>query len=710
MNSKKIFGVVLASFAMGVGGLAAGAVRNNTQKVNATELETAQTNFKLDWDSNTGIAADANYYKSFTNSGSNTVLSSRTAGTPLKLYDASHTTFVNPNPDYQITPYSGYKALQIRNYHGNNSEYYMIIGYGKEVEGSERDYGNFFEITPLSSNKTIKTLTLKSRDSTAENMWYKTSDNGTDWIGDLTNTYKLPYTSGTKTYDLSFPTGTKYLRVYQCNNGNSALRTAANINSIELGYMAEGDTKITFDAQNGSATFSQTVNSGDHLVEPVEPTKASINGHRYEFVGWFTDPSAGTQWDFDNDTVSAAITLYAHWNDVVVNSYTVTYVTNGDGSIEPETVGVGEYFTEPSDPVKTSDDPRYTYAFENWYSNEEMTVAFDFDELPTEDVTLYAKYTKSIADYPEGTTHFNVKNHIITDAGYKDADPSYASYESRIMDSRTTFDTEAKLPQIYLDVQGADVNTGIKKGNAGGEGTSQYDVVIKNSVINLTWADETKVLTFVRFQFHRINYQTYPSFNIELKVTGTEQVLSSCVAPGGNNHTDEDCVQATFTAEQDVRGVTVSVLDTHIYVDLRYIVLGFADETVENAATRYATSFNDAAVCGSTPTDGLNETKWGEQKTAYLALDEAVRTYLTNCEETEGELGEMLERYDRVVKLHGVDYDFMGRAAANKIDLSSYVPNIHIDTQGNIVVLITILTTLSVIAVGVAVITKKKHS
>lgn len=65
---------------------------------------------------------------------------------------------------------------------------------------------------------------------------------------------------------------------------------------------------VTFDSDGGSAVESQTVDSGDKAAKPADPAKDG-----YDFDGWYT--VAGTQWDFDSDTVTANVTLKAHWTE-----------------------------------------------------------------------------------------------------------------------------------------------------------------------------------------------------------------------------------------------------------------------------------------------------------------------------------------------------------------------------------------------------------
>jgi uncharacterized repeat protein (TIGR02543 family) len=71
---------------------------------------------------------------------------------------------------------------------------------------------------------------------------------------------------------------------------------------------------VTFDSNGGSAVSSQTVYDGSLATEPTEPTKEG-----YIFNGWWYDGTeAAGLWDFDENTVTDNMTLYADW--IVDNS------------------------------------------------------------------------------------------------------------------------------------------------------------------------------------------------------------------------------------------------------------------------------------------------------------------------------------------------------------------------------------------------------
>ena len=69
---------------------------------------------------------------------------------------------------------------------------------------------------------------------------------------------------------------------------------------------------VTFNKNgHGTAPAAQTVKKGYKATEPTAPTAEG-----YTFGGWFKEASATNEWDFDEDTVTADVTLYAKWTEV----------------------------------------------------------------------------------------------------------------------------------------------------------------------------------------------------------------------------------------------------------------------------------------------------------------------------------------------------------------------------------------------------------
>lgn len=136
---------------------------------------------------------------------------------------------------------------------------------------------------------------------------------------------------------------------------------------------------VTFNSQGGSEVAPQAVYAGEKIVKPANPTK-----EKEYFVDWYKEAECTNVWDFENETVSQDITLYAKWTSI---AYTVTFETNGGSAIEAQLVPEGTFATKPV-PAPTKEGN----LFEEWYTEQTMTNPFDFYTPITKDITLYAKW------------------------------------------------------------------------------------------------------------------------------------------------------------------------------------------------------------------------------------------------------------------------------------------------------------------------------
>ena len=71
-----------------------------------------------------------------------------------------------------------------------------------------------------------------------------------------------------------------------------------------------------------------------------------------------------------------------------VSKYTVKFETNGGSAIKSITVKKNAVATEPVAPAKDG------FKFEGWYTDKELTTAYDFTAKVTKSFTLYAKWTE----------------------------------------------------------------------------------------------------------------------------------------------------------------------------------------------------------------------------------------------------------------------------------------------------------------------------
>lgn len=115
----------------------------------------------------------------------------------------------------------------------------------------------------------------------------------------------------------------------------------------------------------------------------IDVDSCPLLSEEFESQAWYLDRNYKKKWDFEKDTVTKDVTLYAKGK-----SCTVTFVTNCDTVIESCTVYAGGYVTKPNDPQKDG------YVFVGWFKEEACENLWDFNfETVLGDMTLYAGWT-----------------------------------------------------------------------------------------------------------------------------------------------------------------------------------------------------------------------------------------------------------------------------------------------------------------------------
>lgn len=135
---------------------------------------------------------------------------------------------------------------------------------------------------------------------------------------------------------------------------------------------------VTFQTSGGSEILPQTVEAGACAVRPDDPTLEGCT-----FAGWYTDAGLTDLYDF-SAPVTSDMTLYAKWEPIPV--YTVTFVANGGSEVAAQQVQKGMTVQEPEAPVLEGQ------TFAGWYTDAELTLAYDFSAPVTTDLTLYARW------------------------------------------------------------------------------------------------------------------------------------------------------------------------------------------------------------------------------------------------------------------------------------------------------------------------------
>ena len=154
-----------------------------------------------------------------------------------------------------------------------------------------------------------------------------------------------------------------------------------------------GTYSVTFDA-NGGAGAPAKLTGVEKGTKIEEPDVSGMTRDGFDFKGWYKDKGAAAKWNFESDTVTSNLTLYAGWNDMRLN---VALTSEGKGQI----AGAGKFAKDSAVTVTaTPDDGWY---FEGWYENNAGTITFksrqeSFTFNIVADITLKAVFVAEVDD------------------------------------------------------------------------------------------------------------------------------------------------------------------------------------------------------------------------------------------------------------------------------------------------------------------------
>ncbi|EKZ3560009.1 InlB B-repeat-containing protein [Listeria monocytogenes] len=255
----------------------------------------------------------------------------------------------------------------------------------KNLENLHLEHNQIRDISPLSSLTKLTGLTLFKQEIMNDPIMYNPAITISNDVKDVSGNLIAPATiSDNGTY--SNPNITWNLPSY-LNEVNYTFRqtvTVGNATNDFYGTVRQPLQAIpvaytvTFDV-NGTET-KESVETGDFLTEPAEPTKEG-----YTFTGWYDAETGGNKWDFSTDKMPAEdMTLYAQFS---INEYTATF--DVDGKKTTELVNYQSMLSAPAEPTKEG------YTFTGWYDAKTGGNKWDFatGKMPARDMTLYAQFS-----------------------------------------------------------------------------------------------------------------------------------------------------------------------------------------------------------------------------------------------------------------------------------------------------------------------------
>lgn len=100
----------------------------------------------------------------------------------------------------------------------------------------------------------------------------------------------------------------------------------------------------------------------------------------------------------DGDGVIVEADRFSVYSAIASDTTTVVFESNGGSAVASQEIDYGQKLAEPADPTRAG------YVFEGWYADEDLMVAYDFDDPVTQHLgTLYAKWSLDTSDAAPGT-------------------------------------------------------------------------------------------------------------------------------------------------------------------------------------------------------------------------------------------------------------------------------------------------------------------
>ena len=165
---------------------------------------------------------------------------------------------------------------------------------------------------------------------------------------------------------------------------------------------------LAFDGNGGKASeSSRTVQYGSQYGSLPTATRT---GHTFQ--GWYTAKSGGTKVSPSTTMGAADTTLYARWS---VNSYTVSFDSDGGSNVPAQKVRYGSKASRPADPTRAG------HTFQGWYTSRDGGSKYDFGTAVTGDVTLHAHWAKEPAALRRlsGATRYDTMERIVGAGGWR---------------------------------------------------------------------------------------------------------------------------------------------------------------------------------------------------------------------------------------------------------------------------------------------------
>lgn len=196
--------------------------------------------------------------------------------------------------------------------------------------------------------------------------------------------------------------------------------------------------------------FDQTVAAQTVVEDATATVPEALTRAGHTFGGWYSDEALTTVYDFET-AVTENMTIYAKWVPIQLN---VVYESNGGSAIETVSQDYGTATVAPENPT------RFGYIFDGWFTDRQLTQAYDFDSEVVANLRLYAKWSPDLDAISQMITEdieaVDIENNMVATSALLDLPAKGTVHNSNILWTTGNNAVISRTGVVYHPTRGED--------------------------------------------------------------------------------------------------------------------------------------------------------------------------------------------------------------------------------------------------------------